>query len=100
MMRSTPRPAGRTAPASFCGRATTNLFGDVDFGVVAHDAGEPGSSDVFIIRLRKEGYTVYSTENPLEDFTLGSNGTGGGGGNIQLHDPTPGSFCGSCPAFF
>jgi hypothetical protein len=82
-----------------CGTATTNMFGEVDFGVVAHDAGGPGRNDVFIIRLRnKEGYTVYTTENPQEEFTLG--GTGSAGGKIQLHKPTWGSFGGSCPAFF
>jgi hypothetical protein len=87
-----------------CGKATTNLYGVVDFGVVAHDASEPGRYDVFIIRLRNSaGITVYSTENPQEDFTLGS--TGSGGGNLQLYKPNPmnpGSFSdsSSCPAFF
>jgi hypothetical protein len=88
-----------------CGTATTNLFGDVDFGVVAHDGGEPSISDVFILRLRKAGHTVYTTEDPNGDLALGS-------GHIQLHKPTsgsdggsggntiPGSFGGSCPAFF
>jgi hypothetical protein len=98
----TGRPHGTRI---ICGTATTNLFGDVDFGVVAHDASAPGLNDVFIIRLRKNGNTVYSTENPQEDFTLGS--TASGGGDIQLHQPTqasvqqtPGAFGGSCPAFF
>jgi hypothetical protein len=84
-----------------CGTATTNLFGAVDFGVVAYDASEPGIDDVFIIRLRKDGHTVYSTEHPREDFTLG--GTSKGGGNIQLSDPTPGFFTSnnsSCAALF
>jgi hypothetical protein len=82
-----------------CGTATTNMFGDVDFGVVAHDAGGPGRNDVFIIRLRnKEGHTVYTTENPQEAFTL--RGPGSAGGKLQLHKPTGGSFGGSCPAFF
>jgi hypothetical protein len=94
-----PDPKKPLGTRIVCGTATTNLFGDVDFGVVTHDAGEPGRNDVFIIRLRsKEGYTVYTTENPQEDITLGS--TGSGGGNIQLHKPTWGSFGGSCPAFF
>ncbi|PYR45793.1 MAG: hypothetical protein DMF89_24155 [Acidobacteria bacterium] len=82
-----------------CGTATTNLFGDVDFGVMANDGGEPRNSDGFIIRLRnKAGSTVYMSENPQEDFTLGSSGSSGG--NIQLHTPSGGSFGGSCPAFF
>jgi hypothetical protein len=82
-----------------CGTATTNIFGVVNFGVVAHDASEPGTADVFMIRLRNTaGTTVYSTENPQEDFTLGS--TSSGGGNIQLEKPVSGAFGGSCPAFF
>jgi len=58
-----------------CGTARTNLYGDVDWFVLARDTGEP-------------------------DHTLG--GSGPGGGNIQLHNPNPstmGSFGGSCPAF-
>jgi hypothetical protein len=81
-----------------CGTARTNLFGDVDFVVWAKDAGEPGRNDEFIIRLKKFGQTVYTTEND-QDHTLG--GSGRGGGNIQLHKPNPsttGSFGGSCPA--
>jgi hypothetical protein len=93
-----PKTRRRISTRIICGTGTTNLFGDVDFGVVTHDAGEPGIYDVFMIRLRKEGTTVYTTENPQEDFTLG--GTGRGGGNIQLYKPTSGSFGGSCPAFF
>jgi hypothetical protein len=88
----------RISTRIICGTGTTNLFGNVDFGVVTHDAGEPGINDVFIIKLRKAGTTVYTTENPQEDFTLG--GAGRGGGNIQLYNPVPGSFGGSCPAFF
>jgi hypothetical protein len=42
--------------------------------------------------------TIYTTENPQEDFTLG--GTSRGGGNIQIHKSTAGSYGGSCPAFF
>ena len=86
-----------------CGTAMTNLFGDVNFGLVVFDAGEPGTDDAVIIRLRQAGMTVYSTENPQEDFTLG--GTGKGGGNIQIFPATSGSFTAeplgdSCPAFF
>jgi hypothetical protein len=83
-----------------CGTATTNLFGDVDFGLVAHDAGEPGTSDGFIIRLRKAGDTVYTTEGPETDLSLSGPNGRGGGGNIQLHKQISGSFGGSCPAFF
>jgi hypothetical protein len=95
-----------------CGTATTNLFGDVDFGVVAHDGGEPNVDDVFIIRLRKAGHTVYTTENPQANLTLSgstahiqlhkptSRSNGGGNGNIQIQQATSGSFGGSCIAFF
>jgi hypothetical protein len=93
-----------------CGTATTNLFGDVDFGVVAHDASEPNIYDMFILRLRKAGQTVYTTEDPKGDLALGtghiqlhksaSASDGGSGDNIQLQEPIPGSFGGSCPAFF
>lgn len=81
-----------------CGTARTNHFGDVDFAVRAQDTGEPGVDDVFIIRLKKNGVIVYTTEGP-EDHTLG--GTGSGGGNIQLHKDNPsttGSFGGTCAA--
>jgi hypothetical protein len=94
-----PKTRRRISTRIICGTGATNLFGDVDFGVVAHDAGEPGIYDVFMIRLRKEGVTVYTTENPHEDFTLGG-ASRGGGGNIQLYESTSGSFGGSCPAFF
>jgi hypothetical protein len=74
-----------------CGKASTNLYGNVDFRVRARDRGEPGSSDEFDIRLKKGADIVYETEpaNQLD------------GGNIQLHKPNPstsGSFGGSCPA--
>lgn len=81
-----------------CGTARTNLFGDVDWVLRAEDMSEPGVNDVFIIRLKKMGVTVYTTEGD-SDHTLG--GPGPGGGNIQLHKPNPsttGSFGGSCPA--
>lgn len=81
-----------------CGTARTNLFGDVDFVLLADDHGEPGRDDEFIIRLKKFGTTVYTTEGDA-NHTLGGDGTGGG--NIQLHKPNPsttGSFGGSCPA--
>lgn len=81
-----------------CGTARTNMFGDVDFVLRAEDRSEPGVDDVFIIRLRTMGVTVYTTEGD-SDHTLG--GSGPGGGNIQLHKPNPsttGEFGGSCPA--
>ena len=82
-----------------CGTARTNLYGDVDWFVIARDTGEPGVDDEFTIRLTQSGIIVYTTEGD-SDHTLG--GSGPGGGNIQLHNPNPstmGSFGGSCPAF-
>jgi hypothetical protein len=65
-----------------CGRAETNLFGEVAYHVRATDNGEPGRDDIFIIRLGQGGAIVYTTEGD-PDRTLG--GPGPGGGNIQLH---------------
>ena len=82
-----------------CGTARTNLYGDVDWFVLARDTGEPGVDDEFIIRLTQSGSIVYTTEGD-SDHTLG--GSGPGGGNIQLHNPNPstmGEFGGTCPAF-
>src|SRR5438105_1534504 len=80
-----------------CGTARSNVFGDVDFGVVVDDVGEPGVNDVFKIRLTQGGQLRYTSESD-SDHTLG--GSGSGGGNIQLHKPNPSStFGGSCPAF-
>jgi hypothetical protein len=83
-----------------CGTARTNLYGEVDFLVRATDAGEPGTSDEFDIRLARMGVIVYATDNePGAPNKLG--GGGGGGGNIQLHKPNPsttGEFGGDCPA--
>jgi len=81
-----------------CGTATSNMFGDVEFGVVVDDVGEPGVNDVFKIRLTQGGDIKYTTESD-SDHTL--DGSGPGGGNIQLHKPDPSStsFGGSCPAF-
>ncbi len=83
-----------------CGTARTNLYGDVDWFVIARDTGEPGVDDEFTIRLRQSGVIVYTTEFD-SDHTLG--GPGPGGGNIQLHNPNPstmtGAFGGLCPAF-
>jgi len=86
-----------------CGTARTNLYGDVDWFVLARDTGEPGVDDEFTIRLTQPGVTpiniLYTTEDD-SDHTLG--GSGPGGGNIQLHNPnrsTMGEFGGPCPAF-
>jgi hypothetical protein len=90
------RPIGSRG---ICGTARTNRFGDVDFVVVAKDAGEPGVNDEFDIRLVQNGHTVYTTE--FSGFPHKLNNGNGGGGNIQLHKPNPsttGDFGGSCPA--
>ena len=84
-----------------CGTARTNLYGDVDWFVIARDTGEPGVDDEFTIRLTPlgGGIPLYTTEGD-SDHTLG--GSGPGGGNIQLHNPNPstmGPFGGDCPAF-
>jgi hypothetical protein len=86
----------RTGTRLICGTARTNQFGDVDWGVLATDNGEPGVDDEFVIRLSRDGTIVYTTEGD-SDHTLG--GSGSGGGNIQLHKPNPstaGTFGGSC----
>jgi hypothetical protein len=99
---------GRTDPKTkqpigtrlICGTARTNHYGDVDFMVRAHDAGEPGTEDQFDLRLSQGGVMIYTTENePGAPHEL--NDGNGGGGNIQLHKPNPsttGEFGGSCPA--
>ena len=90
-------PTGDAHTRCICGTARSNVFGDVEFGVVVDDLGEPGVNDVFKIRLTQGGQPVYTTESD-SDHTLG--GSGSGGGNIQLHKPNPSStFGGSCPAF-
>jgi len=95
-----PKTNQPTGARLICGSARTNLYGDVDWIVNARDRGEPGDDDWFIIRLKKNGVTVYTTEFDA-DHTLG--GPGPGGGNIQLHKPNPstlsGSFGGFCNAF-
>ena len=89
-------PTGDAHTRCICGTARSNVFGDVEFGVVVDDLGEPGVNDVFKIRLTQGGQPVYTTESD-SDHTLG--GSGSGGGNIQLHKPNPSStFGGSCPA--
>ncbi len=91
-------PTGPFDPTTrcICGTATSDMFGDVEFGVVVDDVDEPGVNDVFKIRLTQGGGIVYTTESD-SDNTLG--GSGPGGGNIQLHKPDPSNFSGSCPAF-
>ena len=82
-----------------CGTARSNLFGDVVFMVRARDAGEPGVNDEFDIRLAKDGFIIYTTENDPGPHKL--NDGNGGGGNIQLHKPNPSTFGelgGDCPA--
>jgi len=98
-----------TGTRRVCGKARTNLFGDVDFAVTVTDAGEPGVNDTFDVRLRQVGgdqLVVYDTATQCLPHFLGSSvpcapGTNGGG-NIQLHKPNPstrtGAFEGSCPA--
>ena len=71
-----------------CGTARTNLpspFDEVDFLVGMIDVNEPGSEDIFAIRLVKDGMPFYTTEPDL-DHTLG--GAEPGGGNLKLHKPT------------
>lgn len=90
-------PTGPSDARCICGTARSNVFGDVEFGVVVDDVDEPGVNDVFKIRLTQGGEIKYTTESD-SDNTLG--GSGPGGGNIQLHKPDPSStFGGSCPAF-
>ena len=93
-----PKTKQPTGTRLVCGTARTNLYGDVDFMVRAHDEGEPGSEDEFDIRLAQNGRVVYGTE--LEGIHRLNDGNGGGG-NIQLHKPNPstdGQLGGDCPA--
>ena len=103
-------PKGRpTGARLICGTARTNLPSpndNVNFVVLARDAGEPGVNDQFDIRVRNQaGMIVYDTTTQCFPHFLGSTRPcapgDGGGGNIQLHKPNPsttGSFGGSCPA--
>jgi hypothetical protein len=97
-----PKTGQPTGTRLICGTARTNDpdLGDVDFMVRARDRGEPGVNDEFDLRLSKECFIVYTTENePEAPNKLG--GGEGGGGNIQLHKPNPsttGEFGGDCPA--
>jgi hypothetical protein len=76
----------RTGRRLTCGTARTNLYGNVNFAMDMWDKGEPGTEDVFRLRLTNPatGAIVYSTECDA-NHTLG--GTGSGGGNLQLHKP-------------
>lgn len=95
-----PKTHQPTGTRLVCGTARTNLYGDVDFMVRAHDHGEPGTEDLFDIRLKQNGVVVYTTENEF-GFPHRLNDGNGGGGNIQLHKPNPsteGNLGGDCPA--
>lgn len=70
-----------------CGFARTNRDETVRFRVRMVDNGEPGTMDMFGIRL-SNGYVV---------TTRFLGGGGPGGGNIQLHAPNP-STTGPVPA--
>lgn len=95
-----PKTGQPTGTRLICGTARSNMFGDVDFMVRAKDAGEPGTSDEFDLRLARSGVIVYTTEfEPNSPHKL--NDGNGGGGNIQLHKPNPstsGELGGDCPA--
>jgi hypothetical protein len=101
---------GRPTGSRFiCGKARTNLYGDnIDFVVRANDTGEPGITDEFDIQLTtggtliQGGVIVYSTTTPLFLTHHQLNDGNGGGGNIQLHTPTTGSFSDPllCPGLF
>lgn len=94
-----PKTGQPTGTRLVCGTARTNMFGEVDFMVIAKDAGEPGTNDHFDIRLAQNGFIVYTTENDPGPHRL--NDGNGGGGNIQLHKPNPstaGDLGGDCPA--
>jgi hypothetical protein len=95
-----PKTGQPTGTRLICGTARTNLYGPVDFMVRAKDAGEPGTSDEFDLRLARGGAIVYTTESePGAPNLLGAGA--GGGGNIQLHKPNPsttGELGGDCPA--
>src|SRR6185436_1285110 len=83
-----PQTGQPTGVRLVCGTARTNQYGDVDFMVRARDAGEPGTTDEFDLRLSQGGSIVYTTENePGAPHKLGDGD--GGGGNIQLHKPNP-----------
>lgn len=69
-----------------CGTAETNLYGPVDYDVMAADNGEPGVNDTFTITLGQNGTVVYTTSGD-SNHTLG--GSAQGGGNIQLHAGNP-----------
>ena len=74
----TPFPGSKTR--DICGWATTNADPQpVRFRVRLIDNGEPGTSDMFGIRL-DNGYHVPPS-------LLGRDGPGGG--NVQLHEPNP-----------
>src|SRR3989442_6009435 len=75
-------PTGPSDARCICGTATSNVFGNVEFGVVVDDVDEPGVNHVFSIRLTQGGEPVYTTESD-SDHTLGGSGSGG------CHNPLP-----------
>src|SRR6266446_7055881 len=60
-------PTGPSDARCICGTATSNVFGDVEFGVVVDDVDEPGVNDVFKIRLTQGGEVKY-TPDPSSTF--------------------------------
>ena len=84
-----------------CGKARTNLYGDVDFAVRTRDDAEPGVNDEFDIQLTQGPAPVvptYTTNPNLLGITAHKlNDGNGGGGNIRLHG-TEGGPGGPCPA--
>jgi len=87
-----------------CGKARTNLYGNVDFAVRAKDVAEPGVNDEFDIQLTQPqgspvaNVSVYTTNLNFLLPPHKLNDGAGGGGNIQLHGPRADG--GSCPARF
>jgi hypothetical protein len=82
-----------------CGKAVTNdpLHMFVDFHVRVTDNGEPGSDDIFWIRLADSGPGGTCCFYDTGPHDLGDGHPGGG--NIQLHKPNPsneGDFGGTC----
>ncbi len=79
-----------------CGKAVTNLYGDVCYRVRVGDYGEPGKDDRFGIRVTNcSGTILYYTIATFPDGTcdLGAPGSGEpAGGNIQLHKGNASNF--------
>ena len=90
----------RKGTRDICGTAVTNdpSHPFVDFHVRVTDNGEPGSDDIFWIRLADSGLGGSCCFYDTGPHHLGDGHPGGG--NIQLHKPNPstttGSFGGTC----